>query len=455
MMVRFEALARDVRGTIIEPGHPEYDSARRVWNGMIDRRPRAIVRCSETADVVAAVNFAVREGLLVAVRGGGHNVAGNAVCDGGLVIDLTGLKAIAVDPIAKRARVAGGVVWGELDVATQQHGLATTGGVVPSTGVAGFTLGGGLGYLMRSHGLACDNLVSADVVTAAGAVVRAAADADRDLLWALRGGGGNFGVVTSFDFDLHATGPEIAVAVAAHPLARAGEVLRFYRDFTAAAPDTVTTYANLSRLSGAPRIGMRAVFTGAGPDPTGKLREVAAFGAPEVSELATMRYLELQRLLEPAFPPGRLNYWKANFFRDLPDEMLDIAVDAFERAPSPHCIVAFEPMGGAVARVPRTGTAFEHRDAMYSVLILAGWERADETSACVAWARALWEATRRFSMGGVYVNYLGLEGEDRVREAYGANHRRLAALKARYDPTNFFRLNQNIPPAPAGAGSGS
>lgn len=448
MAADFGTLAQGVRGAVVLPGDPDYETGRRVWNGMIDRRPRVIVRCADVADVVAAVNFAAAEGLVVAVRGGGHNIAGNAVCDDGLVIDLGGMRRIGVDPKRRRARAEGGVVWGDLDAATQAHGLATTGGLVPSTGIAGFTLGGGLGYLMRRCGLACDNLVSAQLVTAEGRVVTADAAQESDLFWGLRGGGGNFGVVTSFEFDLHPVGPYLPAAVAGHPLARARDVLRFYREFSGGAPDIVTVYANLARPDPeSPRVGMRAVYTG--PEEGGEraLHDVRAFGTPDISELRPVSYLELQRLVEPMFPAGRLNYWKANFFSALSDELIDIVVDGFERAPSRYSIIAFEPMGGAVARVDKTATAFEHRDAMYSLLILAGWEDAAETDRNVAWARDLWQRTRPFSTGGVYVNYLGAEGDERVREAYGVNHERLAALKMKYDRGNFFRLNQNIRPA--------
>lgn len=444
-MSDFGALVREVRGLVILPGDPAYESARRVWNGMIDRRPLAIVRCAQVADVVAAIQFASSEGLVVAVRGGGHNVAGNAVCDGGLVIDLGGMKQIEVDAKGRRVRAEGGVVWGELDAAAQPHGLATTGGLVPSTGIAGFTLGGGLGNLMRSYGLACDNLVSAQLVTAAGRVLSAGPGEESDLFWGLRGGGGNFGVVTSFEFELHPVGRELPTAVVGHPLARAREALRFYREFSATAPDRLTVYANLARPDpGTPRIGIRAVFNGPLEEGEPVLRQLLAFGVPEVSDLQPRPYVELQRLLEPMFPAGRLNYWKANFLAELGDELIEILVDGFQRAPSPHSMVVLEPMGGAVARVGKTDTAFEHRNAAYSLLILAGWEDPAGTEANVAWARELWERTRPFSTGGVYVNYLGVEGDDRVRDAYGLNHPRLAALKERYDPANFFHLNQNI-----------
>lgn len=450
MVADFGALAQGVRGAVILPGDPDYETRRQVWNGMIDRRPRAIVRCAEVADVIAAVKFAASEGLVVAVRGGGHNIAGNAVCDDGLVIDLGGMKRIQVDPQRRRTQAEGGVVWGELDATTQAYGLATTGGLVPSTGVAGFTLGGGLGHLMRHHGLACDNLISAQLVTAEGRVVSAGLDRETDLFWGLRGGGGNFGIVTSFEFELHPVGPYVPVALAGYPLASARDVLRLYHEFSIAAPDTVTVYAGLARSEPhSPRVGMRAVYTGPVEQGELALHNVLAFGTPEVSDLRLRPYLELQRVAEPSFPAGRLNYWKANFFSNLSDELIDIVVDGFERAPSRYSVIAFEPMGGAVARAGKTATAFEHRDAKYSLLILAGWEDAAETDTNVAWARDLWQRTRPFSTGGVYVNYLGVEGDERVREAYGVNHQRLAALKAKYDPGNFFRLNQNIRPKEA------
>jgi len=444
----FTKLRAALSSHLIEPGDSGYDQARRVWNGMIDRRPAAIARCATGSDVVRCVEFARDYGITVAVRGGGHNIAGNAVCDGGLVIDLSLMKEISVDPARQTVRAGGGVVWGEFDAATQRHGLATTGGLMSTTGIAGFTLGGGLGYLMRSYGLACDNLLSAELVTADGRQLTVSRAENSDLFWALRGGSGNFGVVTELQFQLHPVGPILVAGSVAHPLSAARDTLRFYREVTAGAADALTVYANLGHgPDGAPRVGMRPVFNG--PVTTGEeaVRKLRGFGSPLADEIRPRPYLEIQRLIDANFPPGRLNYWKAHFLAELSDEVIDLTVEAFERAPSRYSFIVFEHMGGAVARVGESETAFSHRSAAYSFLILAGWEDPCGSEANVAWARNLWEQVQPMAAAGVYVNYLGTEGEQRVREAYGPNLDRLAEIKSRYDPDNFFRMNQNIRPS--------
>jgi FAD/FMN-containing dehydrogenase len=445
----FHRLDGDIAGEVIVPGHAAYDAARRVWNGMIDKRPLAIVRCAGVDDVQAAITFAASNGVSVAVRGGGHNIAGNATCDNCLVIDLSPMKRIEVDEDHRRARAGGGVHWGEFDAETQRHGLATTGGLMPSTGIAGFTLGGGLGYLMRSYGLTCDNLLAAEVVIAAGQRLTASLDQNSDLFWGLRGGGGNFGVVTSFEFQLHEVGPLILAGAVAHPLSRAKDAFRFYRDFSAAAPDSLAVYASLATgPDGASRMGMRSVFNG--PIATGlaAVHPLREFGPPILDDVVPRPYVEVQKFAEPAFPPGRLNYWKANFVDDLSDELIDLVIGSFRRVPSPYSLVVFEHMGGAVARVAETATAFHHRTPAYSLLILSGWLDAADTAANVAWARELWELTRPLSSAGVYVNYLGTEGTQRVRDAYGVNYARLSDVKRKYDSDNLFRFNQNIEPSP-------
>ncbi len=437
-------------GHLVEPTDPRYDQARRVWNGMIDRRPAAIARCATVTDVATCVEFARTADMVVAIRGGGHNVAGNAICDGGLVIDLSLMKEIVVDAPQQRVRAGGGVVWGELDKAAQRHGLATTGGLMSTTGIAGFTLGGGLGYLMRSYGLACDNLLSVEVVTADGRELLVSRVENSDLFWALRGGGGNFGVVTSLEFQLHPVGPVLLAGGLAHPLSAARDTLRFYREFTVSAADALIVYATLGHgPDGTPRMGMRAAFNGpvaAGEEAVRKLR---GFGSPIVDEIRPRSYREIQQLIDPNFPAGRLNYWKAHFLAELSDEVIDLVVEAFRRVPSRYSGIAFEQMGGAVARVGASETAFSHRSAAYSFLILAGWENPSESEANMAWARDLWEQVRPMAAAGVYVNYLGSEGEQRIHEAYGPNLNRLAEIKGRYDPDNFFRMNQNIQPSAA------
>ncbi len=443
----FTKLRAALSGHLIEPGDSAYDQARQVWNGMIDRRPAAIARCATVTDVVTCVKFARTCHMTVAIRGGGHNVAGNAVCDGGLVIDLSLMKEIVVDAPQRRVRAGGGVVWGELDEATQRHGLATTGGLMSTTGIAGFTLGGGLGNLMRSDGLACDNLLSAEVVTADGRELMVSGAENSDLFWALRGGG-NFGVVTSLEFQLQPVGPILVAGGVAHPLSAARDTLRFYREFTADAADALMVYANLGHgPDGTPRVGMRAVFNGPAVAGEEAVRKLRGFGSPIADEIRPRSYLEVQRLVDPNFPAGRLNYWKAHFLAELSDDVIDLVVEAFRRVPSRYSGIAFEHMGGAVARVGASDTAFSHRSAAYSFLILAGWEDPSESEANVAWARDLWEQVRPMAAAGVYVNYLGGEGEQRVREAYGPNLDRLAEIKSRYDPDNFFCMNQNIRPS--------
>jgi FAD/FMN-containing dehydrogenase len=440
-------LSTRVRGQVILPEEADYDTARRVWNGMIDQRPSAIARCVGASDVAAAIQFAVRRDMLVSVRGGGHNVAGNAVCDDGLVIDLSSMKDIHVDRERQVARVGGGVVWGELDTATQQYGLATTGGLVPSTGVAGFTLGGGLGYLMRSFGLACDNLTSVEMVTAAGERLVASPSSHEDLFWAVRGGGGNFGVVTSFAFRLHEVGPVLLAGSVAFPVSQAGAVLRFYREWAKDMPDSLIAYAGLSTgPDDVRRVGVRVVYNGALEDGERLVAPLQRFSAPDVNDIRPRSYLAVQRLVEPLFPSGRLNYWKANFLDELSDELIERVVDAFASVPSPYSAVAFEQMGGAGARVGSDETAFSHRHAAFSMLLLGGWDDPQATNANIVWVRELWERTRPLASVGVYVNYLGAEGDERVHAAYGPNYARLVGVKQQYDPQNFFHLNQNIPP---------
>jgi FAD/FMN-containing dehydrogenase len=443
----FRELAADLAGSVVLPEDAGYEVARRVWNGMIDKRPAGIVRCAGPDDVLAAITFAKAQGLAVAVRGGGHNIAGNGSCDGGIVLDLSPMSGIEVDPSNRRARVGGGATISQLDVATQRFGLATTGGIMPTTGVGGFTLGGGLGVLMRSYGLACDNLLSAEVVTADGHRLRASADENADLFWGLRGGGGNFGVVTSFEFGLHEVGP-LLTAVIAHPWSRAREALRFFRDYLLEAPDGLIAYQTLgTEDDGQPAVYMRAEWNGPIAEGESVVAPLRRFGSPILDDCKPMTYVDVQRIVEPAFPPGRLNYWKANFVEDLSDELIDVMIDAFRSVPSPYSMIALEQMGGAVARVAESATAFQSRTAAFSLLILSGWDDPADSEVNVAWAREVWERTRPLSSSGVYVNYLGAEGEGRVRAAYGVNHARLREVKRKYDPHNFFRLNQNIDPA--------
>jgi FAD/FMN-containing dehydrogenase len=435
------------RGSVIQPGDEGYDAARAVWNGMIDRRPALIARCADTADVVAAVKFAREQGLGVAIRGGGHNAAGLAVADGALVVDLGAMNAVEVDPQRRTATAGGGATWRDFDGATQEHGLATTGGMISMTGVGGLTLGGGLGALMRSYGLSCDNLIGAEVVTATGEVVPVTEDKNSELLWGLRGGGGNFGVVTKFTFQLHEVGPVLGGMIL-HPIDRAPEVLRHYREYTSSAPDTVSAFCGqLYTPDGMPVAGYIVCANGPLDEAEEALRPLREFGPPIADMVSQMPYTALQQMLDAGFPSGLPVYWRSHFLTDLGDEAIDKLTAGFKQVTSPLSAVLLEHLGGAVARVDRNATAFDHRDAEYNLAIISRWPDPALADASIAWTRALWDEMTPHARG-VYVNYLGVgEAEDRVRAAYGdEKYARLVELKNRYDPTNMFRYNQNIKP---------
>jgi FAD/FMN-containing dehydrogenase len=445
-----EQFAASLRGHLLRPGTHDYDRARRIWNAMIDRNPALIVRCAGAADVVRSVNFARYHGLQLSVRGGGHNVSGNAVCDGGLMIDLSSMKGIRVEPARLTARAEAGCTWRDLDHETQAFGLATTGGLIPTTGIAGLTLGGGLGWLMRKHGLSCDNLLSIDMITADGRLVTANATENPELFWAARGGGGNFGVVTSFEYRVHAVG-QVLGGMVAHSLDRARDALKFLREFAPSAPDNLSTMAAF--VTGPDGSKLLAVFVCySGPLAEGErvLQPLRAFGPPLADDIAAMPYIRLQLLLEPGFPPGQQNFWKSSFLRHLSDDAIDILIDGFRKVPSPTSAMAIEQLGGAVGRVKDDATAFAHRSALFNLLIVGIWPDPADNRKHIQWVRELWDAMQAHSTGGVYVNYLGGtadEGSDRVRAAYGGDkYKRLLALKRKYDPDNLFRLNQNIDP---------
>lgn len=437
-----------IRGEVITPNDAGYDEARAVWNGMIDRAPALIVRCTDESDVITAVGFARAHDLLLAVRGGGHSAAGLAVCDGGIVIDLSRMKGIAVDPVRRTVRAQGGVTWGELDRETQTFGLATTGGAISTTGIAGLTLGGGLGWLMRSHGLACDNLLSVEMVTADGRLLTVSEHEHADLLWGVRGGGGNFGIVTSFEFRLHPVETVLA-GMLVHPLERAGEVLRFYRDFTRSAPDELTVFASLMTTpEGVPVLALVVCYNGPVVAGEEALRPLRSFGPPIADQIAPMPYTQLQSMLDEAFPHGLQVYWRSHFLSGLEDTAVDAIVARIASVSSPLTAVLIEQLGGAVSRVGHDATAFQHRSARFNLAIITRWTDPAGSAPHIAWTRDLWDALRPFA-SGVYVNYLGVEeGQDRVHDAYGATtYERLTRLKAQYDPTNLFRLNQNITPS--------
>ena len=439
-------LQANLQGELIRPGDARYDEARKVFNGMIDRRPALIVRCATAADVIAAVGVARETNTPLAVRGGGHGVTGNAVCDDGLVVDLSGMQRVRVDPANRRARAEGGATWGGFDHETQAFGLATTGGIVPSTGIAGLSLGGGIGYLNRKHGLACDNLLSAEVVTADGALLRASPGEHADLFWGLRGGGGNFGVVTSLEYQVHPVGPVLAGEVI-YPLEQAKEVLRFYRDWSVAAPDEVRADATLLTGPEGPALALILCYCGAIEQGEKVLRPMRSCGSPLADSVAAVPYATVQNLLTEIFQPGRLHYWKAGFVQALSDEAIEALVDFFAAdVPGFFAAVAIEHLGGAVSRVRPQDTAFVHRDAQHSLLVLRMWQDPAESEQNIDWARRCYRTAEPFLEQGVYVNYLGDEGGTRVRAAYGVNYERLEAIKSKYDPTNFFRLNQNVTP---------
>ena len=445
-----QSFGSGLSGTVIRRGDAGYDQARRVWNGMIDRSPAAIFRCSSTADVVAAVNFAREEGLALAVRGGGHNAAGLALVDDGLVIDLSGMRGIRVDAGKRVAYVQGGALWRDLDAATHAHGLATTGGVISSTGVGGLTLGGGLGWLMRQHGLACDNVLAVEIVTADGQVQRASATENPDLFWAVRGGGGNFGVVTSFEFRLHPM-RTLYAGMLVFPGPQAPQVLRRYREVAESAPDELTVFAALmTSPDGQPITAIFPAYNGPTPKAEAAVKPFRDLG-PVADQVQEMPYPALQSMLDDGFPSGLHVYWRSDFLKGLPDEALDALVDRFQAITSPLSALLIEQFGGAVARVPADETAFAQRDALFNLAIISRWADASTANTHIEWARKTSEAARPFASGGVYVNYLGTEGADRVKAAYGAKYDKLVAAKQKYDPTNLFSVNQNIQPAAAGS----
>jgi FAD/FMN-containing dehydrogenase len=450
------------RGDLIGPDHDGYDDARAVWNGTVDRRPRLIARCRVPADVAAAVRLARIHDLEIAVRGGGHNVAGTAVCDDGIVIDLSAMRAVTVDPAARTARVQGGSLWGDVDHATQRHGLATTGGIVSHTGVGGVSLGGGIGWLMRKHGLVVDNLVEVEVVTADGDVIRASTDDHPDLFWALRGGGGNFGVVTSFLFRLHPVGPTVLAGPVFWAAEDTADILRFYREFVTEAPDELGTIVRLGtipplpavrdELHFRPAIAVASCYAGPVEDGERAVRLLREFGSPLVDLVGSTRYVDHQRSIDDTVPHGWHYYWKGTSLTRLTDEVVDVIAEHAYDATSPRSYAAIFHLGGAVARVPRDASAYPGRDVAHNMVIDAAWlpEQADIVGGAeTAWARAFVGALQPHR-AGVYVNFLDNDDDpSRVREAYGAaTYSRLAAVKARYDPENVFHHNKNIPPAP-------
>jgi FAD/FMN-containing dehydrogenase len=452
-----DALAKELGGEVLGPHSPGYDDARSLWNAMIDRRPGLIVECADAADVKRAVTFAGTRGLLVSVLGAGHNIAGNAAADGGFMISLRRMRSVRVDPDRKRAWVDPGVTLGELDKATQEYGLATPVGINSTTGIAGLTLGGGFGWLSRKYGLTADNLISAEVVTAAGDIVECSETENADLFWGLRGGGGNFGIVTSFEFQLHPVGPEVLSGLIVHSFSAAGEVLRFYRDFAAGAPDELSVWVVMRKapplpflpeeVHGTEVLILAALYTGDMGEGEEALKPLREFGEPIADVISPHQFSEFQAAFDPLLTPGARNYWKSHDFLALNDELLDAVLPFVETLPSPECEVFFAQMGGATNRVPADATAYRHRDAEFIMNVHGRWQEEADDQSCIAWCRDLFDAAAPHATGGVYVNFMTEEETERVRSAYGESYDRLVQLKNKYDPKNFFRLNQNVRPS--------
>ena len=445
---RIAAFGRQLAGTLVRQDGEGYDAARAVWNGMVDRRPLLIAYCATAADVVQAVAFARTTGILTAVRSGGHNVAGSSLCDGGLVIDLSRMNRVSVDPGKRMARAEGGALLADLDAATQAHGLATTTGVNSDTGLIGLTLGGGIGRLGRKHGLSCDNMLSAEIVMPDGRVVTASSDENADLFWGLRGGGGNFGIVTAITYRLHPVGPTVLAGSLIYEWKRARDALRLYASFSTTAPDELCMDAALLTLpDGGHGFAISTFYAGPLNDGERALRPLRE-ALPAAGQIGPISYAQLQKAGDASFPRGHRFYWKAQFLRQLADGAIDMLIDRFPTVPSPRSFFVFQQVGGAISRVSPSATAYVNRDAAYDCFPVSIWTDPAADEANIAWAREMYAAMRPFATGGVYVNNLGDEGEDRVKAAYGENYDRLAVLKRKYDPDNLLRLNQNIRPAP-------
>ena len=442
-----EDLKKHVRGAVLCPGEDGYKAARTVPNAMIDRHPAIIARCSGAADVIACVRFAREHDVLVSVRGGGHSVAGKSVCDGGLMVDLSAMKGIRVNPLKRTVRAEAGLTLGEFDRETQAFGLATTLGVVPTTGISGLTLGGGFGHLMAKYGLALDNVIGVDLVTADGRLLTANASENEDLFWGVRGSSGNLGIVTSLEYRLHEVGPVLGGAIF-YPVAKTKEILRFCRDFAETIPDELVIQGGAFRTpDGVPVFGVAACYCGSLTEGEQVLKPLLKFGSPVADMIQVMSYIQVQGMFEPFFPPGRYTYVKSNFLRTLSDEAIETMAEFAGKSPSPYTFAPFfEHWHGAVSRIGVTETAFPHRGYSYNFIAWSTWESPSDSDKNIRWTRECWEAMRPFLVEGSYVNYVSDEGDAFARGAYGPNYDRLVALKNKYDPTNFFRMNHNIRP---------
>jgi hypothetical protein len=445
-----------IRGPVLRPGDPDFDATRAIQNGLIDRHPALIARCIGAADVIAAVTFARDHGLLLSVRGGGHNVAGNAVCDGGLMIDLSPMRGIHVDPRARIAHVQGGATWADLDRETQVFGLATPGGVVSTTGIAGLTLHGGMGHLRSKYGLSLDNLRAVDIVTADGELRHASAEENADLFWAVRGAGSNFGVITSFEFQLHPVGPTVMLCAVLYALEDGPQVLRHWRDFIATAPDEFTPLAVFwsvpegfpPELVGKPIVILAGVYAGPVEEGERIVRPLRELATPLLDMSGPMPFTAIQSAFDPFFPKGLLQYWKSTYVTTLSDELIDALCRLAAVRPSPKTTMDIWPQTGAVTRVGAEETAFGQRHPLM-IAFESSWTDPADNDANIAWAREAWSSMQQFASRGIYLNFPGFgeEKEELVRAAYGPNYARLKALKTQYDPTNLFRMNLNIPPS--------
>jgi len=451
-----DAFKATLRGPVLQPGDPGYDDARSIWNAMIDRRPALIVRCAGTADVVAAVNFARENGLPLAVKGGGHNIAGSALCEDGMVIDLSPMRDVHVDPRARLAWVSGGALLSDIDHETQSCGLAVPLGINSTTGAAGLTLGGGFGWLSRMHGLAVDSLVGAEVVTADGKRHWASAQDEPDLFWAIRGGGGNFGVVTLFQFALHPVGPEVTAGLVVFPAAQAQEVMRHYRDFVDVLPDEASVWAVLRQAPPLPflaadvhgtNIVALAVFSPLAPDAIAPmLEQIRGFGQVLGEHVGAVPYEAWQKVFDPLLAPGARNYWKSHNFTKLSDEAIDVVLRYASVVPTPHCEIFLGLIGGKANSLPPDATAYPHRNVQFAMNVHGRWIDPADDDKVVSWAREFFTAAAPHAAGSVYINFLTQDETARIREAYGSNYARLLAIKQRYDPDNLFRFNHNIRP---------
>lgn len=451
-----EQLIGNVKGSIVVPGDKTYDKVRGIWNAMIDKRPAVIVQCRGADDVVQALAFGRRHGLDISIRGAGHNIAGNSLCDHGLMIDLSTMKNIQVDAERRRAFVEPGATLGDFDAAAQTHGLATPVGINSTTGIAGLTLGGGFGWLTRKYGMTIDNLVSAEIVTVDGERLRASADENTDLFWAIRGGGGNFGVITRFEFALHPVGPEILAGLIVYPFAQARRVLTRYREFMATAPEDLSVWTVVRAAPPLPflpqevhgkEVVVLALFYGGDIEAGRKLIEpLSGFGDPSGEHIGAQMYVDWQQAFDPLLTPGARNYWKSHNLKELQDGTIDAILKYAATSPTPQCEILLCPIAGAPNRVAPDDMAWGHRDAQFVINVHARWDEARDDTRCIEWARGFFTASAPYASAGAYVNFMTAEEGGRVAAAYGANYARLVEMKKKYDPDNILHLNQNIKP---------